>query len=280
MTGILLLLCWTVLRFSLAQTQLKGDGKGNEVKAETFWPIDNDNLYESIKPGQYKNPVIFEPIKNIRLSISSYQVTMFIDLTPYFEYFESYEGYLDGFLKDLADQSKMSFLARFHHQAAELGGDFVSNELDKVDCEQQTLCEKHSNSKICQRLLFSFCMTQRQYYQVTNSTVHIKETFMALKNKFLGMIDYMDETLQDVSVNKVPGRTKRHATSHLPNVKAEEKQQLIQILEILDKLPEGLSQPRGEGQFQPHHVEAGRGTLRMGTITEGEPHINKIDREK
>ena len=114
MTGILLVLCWTVLRFSLAQTQLKGDGKGNEVKAETFRPIDNDNLYESIKQGQYKNPVIFEPIKNIRLSISSYQVTTFIDLTPYFEYFESYEGYLHGFLKDLADQSKMSFLARFH----------------------------------------------------------------------------------------------------------------------------------------------------------------------
>ena len=103
---------------------------------------------------------------------------------------------------------------------------------------------------------------------------------MALKNKFLGMIDYMDETFRDVSVNKVPGRTKRHATSHLPNVKAEEKQQLIQTLEILDKLPEGLSQPQGEGQFQPHHVEAGCGTLRMGTITEGEPHINKIDREK
>ena len=89
----------------------------------------------------------------------------------------------------------MSFLARFHHQAVGLGGDFVSNELDKVDCEQQTLCEKHSNSKMCQRLLFSFCMTRRQYYQVTNSTVHIKETFMALKNKFLGMIVYMDETL-------------------------------------------------------------------------------------
>ena len=78
----------------------------------------------------------------------------------------------------------------------------------------------------------------------------------------------------------MPGRTKRHATSHLPNVKAEEKQQLIQTLEILGKLPEGLSQPRGEGQFQPHHVEAGHRTLQMGTITEGEPHINKIDREK
>ena len=181
MTGILLVLCWIVSGFSLAQTQLKGDGKGQKVKAETFQPIDNDNLYEAIKPGQYKYPVIFEPIKNIRLSISSYQVTKFIDLTPYFEYFESYEGYLDGFLRDLANQSKMSFLARFHDQAMELGGDFAPSELDEVDCKQQTLCEEHSNSKLCKRLLFNFCMTRRQYYQVTNYTVHIKETFMALK---------------------------------------------------------------------------------------------------
>ena len=209
MTGILLVLCWIVLGFSLAQTQLKGDGKGQKVKAETFQPIDNDNLHEAIKPGQYKYPVIFESIKDIRLSISSYQVTTFIDLTPYFEYFESYKGYLDGFLRDLADQSKMSFLARLHHQAMGLGGDFAPSELDEVDCKQQTLCQELSNSKLCQRLLFNFCMTRRQYYQVTNSTVHIKETFMALKNKFLGMIDYLDKTLQDVSVDKVPGRTKK-----------------------------------------------------------------------
>ena len=51
MTGTLLVLCWTVLGFSLAQTQWKGDGKGQKVKIETFQPIDNDNLYEVIKPG-------------------------------------------------------------------------------------------------------------------------------------------------------------------------------------------------------------------------------------
>ena len=47
--------------------------EGNQ--GEQYTSIDNDNLYAEprlLKQGQYLYPVIFEPIKNIRLSISSY----------------------------------------------------------------------------------------------------------------------------------------------------------------------------------------------------------------
>ena len=47
---------------------------------------------------------------------------------------------------------------------------------------------------MCHRLVFQFCMSQRQYYQITNATKHLQTTFLTLKNKFLGMIDYWDET--------------------------------------------------------------------------------------
>ena len=70
-------------------------------QGEQYTLIDNDNLYaepRQLKQGQYLYPVIFEPIKNIRLSISSYQVTTFVDLGPYFEYFEEYERYLNNFM--------------------------------------------------------------------------------------------------------------------------------------------------------------------------------------
>ena len=43
-------------------------------QGEQYTSIDNDNLYAEprlLKQGQYLYPVIFEPIKNIRLSISS-----------------------------------------------------------------------------------------------------------------------------------------------------------------------------------------------------------------
>ena len=80
-------------------------------QGEQYTLIDNDDLYtepHKLKQGQSLYPVIFEPIKNIRLSISSYQVTTFVDLGPYFEYFESYERYLNNFIVDLSDSSRMS----------------------------------------------------------------------------------------------------------------------------------------------------------------------------
>ena len=54
--------------------------------------IDNNNPFKE-KPttGQMEYPVIFEPIQNIKLSISSYQVTTFVDLDPYFDYFKNYD---------------------------------------------------------------------------------------------------------------------------------------------------------------------------------------------
>ena len=51
-----------------------------------FQSIDNEDVYRQTKLGQYKYPVIFEPMRNIRLSISSYQVTTFVDLNPFFAF--------------------------------------------------------------------------------------------------------------------------------------------------------------------------------------------------
>ena len=172
--------------------------RGNESSPNkrTFTPMDNLNQYTQMKTGQYKYPVIFEPIRNIHFSISSYQVTTFIDLKPYFDYFESYGQYLDDFLRDLADQSKMSFLAKYHHGTVKLGKNYPRDELDTVNCDTLATCDDHPSPNLCHRLLFNFCMSQRQYFQVTNSTVHIKETFVALRDKFLGIIDYLDETLR------------------------------------------------------------------------------------
>ena len=77
-----------ILMIHLTQAQQvdqKEELEGNQ--GEQYTSIDNDNLYaepRQLKQGQYLYPVIFEPVKNIRLSISSYQVTTFVDLSPYF----------------------------------------------------------------------------------------------------------------------------------------------------------------------------------------------------
>ena len=186
-------------------------GNGNSANKKSYIPIDNVNQYAQMKTGQYKYPVIFEPIKNIRLSISSYQVTTFID-------FESDEQYLDNFLKDLANQPKMSFLAKYHHGTMKLGKEYPGNKLDAVDCDTLAMCDNHPSLNLCHRLLFNFCMSQRQYFQITNSTVHIKETFVALQDKFLGIIDYLDETLRSITP-PTSGRQKRQVNAFRMQIK-------------------------------------------------------------
>ncbi|MCG8624193.1 MAG: hypothetical protein MJE68_19640, partial [Proteobacteria bacterium] len=206
-----------------------------------FQSIDNEDVYGQAKVGQYQYPVIFEPMRNIRLSISSYQVTTFVDLNPFFAYFENYEKYLNRFLQDLADKSKMSYLAKFHHSAGQLEDVFPKDELDEVNCAAPTQCEGHSQSKWCQRLVFTFCMTKHQYYQITNATEHIKITYTSLKNRFLGMIDYLDKTLRSVTVEKGKGknRNKRSTFGGRP-----QEIDIRGITTVLDKLSDLGTRPR------------------------------------
>ena len=281
MAGVELVLVLLVLGFgTISVTCLKNNEEMKE-KVQAYKPIDNDNLFQNIKTGQYKYPVIFEPIKNIRLSISSYQVTTFIDLTPYFEYFRSYEEYLEGFLNDLADQSKMSYLARYHHKVEELGKEFPESKIDKLNCETHTGCEGHSNLPLCQRLMFAFCMTQRQYYQITNSTMHIKETFQALKMKFLGMIDYLDETLRSETFVETDERVKRETLKpKIVNIRDREEQKIVQDLEMLSRLNVEIDRPRVTEEFQTKHVTFGKETLQVETLLDEDILLNTHTRKK
>ena len=131
--GIIILMIHIIQTQQVTQEEvLEGDQGGQ------YTSIDNDNLYaehRKLKQGQYLYPVIFKPIKNIRLSISSYQVTTFVDLGPYFEYFESYERYLNNFIVDLSDRSRVSYLVKYHHDVGKLRHKYPQTEIDWIDCE-------------------------------------------------------------------------------------------------------------------------------------------------
>ena len=273
-----------ILMIRLTQTQqvnqeeeLEGDQGGQ------YTSIDNDDLYaehRKLKQGQYLYPVIFKPIKNIRLSISSYQVTTFVDLGPYFEYFESYERYLNNFIVDLSDRSRMSYLAKYHHDAGKLRHKYKQTELDKINCERPEFCNKHSNRHMCDRLVFQFCMSQRQYYQITNATMHLQNTFLTLKNKFLGMIDYWDETLQSVTVGEEENATrkKRHSTKSAVPLRA--KNQIAHEMDVLTDIVEWIEQRRWSPQ-QPQDVWVTSEKLEMGQIkTREEEGVHLYSREK
>ena len=262
------------------QVDRKEELEGNQ--GEQYTSIDNDNLYaepRQLKQGQYLYPVIFEPVKNIRLSISSYQVTTFVDLSPYFQYFEEYERYLNNFRIDLADRSRMSYLAKYHHDAGKLRHQYPQTELDQIDCERQEFCNEVSNKPMCHRLVFQFCMTQRQYYQITNATKHLHTTFLTLKNRFLGIIDYWDETLQSVTVQQGnTTRKKRHSTPSTVPLKA--KNQIVHNMDVLTAAVEWIEKKRWNPQ-QSQDVWVAPEKLEMGQIiTREEKGVHMYSRKK
>ena len=86
--------------------------------------INNVNPYGEESPllqGQYPYPVIFEPIRHIKLSRSTYKVTSFIDFTPHIKAFKNFEKYLDDVSNDMNDTSKMGIL---EHLQETFGEDF------------------------------------------------------------------------------------------------------------------------------------------------------------
>ena len=63
-----------------------------------------------MKPGQYLEPVIFEPMEKIRLSRSTYKVSSFVDFRPYYRTFKAYGCYLLQFKQDLNDPQHIGSL--------------------------------------------------------------------------------------------------------------------------------------------------------------------------
>ena len=77
--------------------------------------INNANLYQGIvmTEDHGKYPVIFEPFQNVQTSRSTYKVTSFIDFTPYLEYFQQFERYLEVFKSSINDFENDPVLQEF-----------------------------------------------------------------------------------------------------------------------------------------------------------------------
>ena len=180
---------------------------------------------------------------------------------------------------DLVDRSRMSYLAKYHHDAGKLRQKYRQTELERINCEQPTFCNRHSSRHMCDRLVFQFCMTQHQYYQITNATKHLHTTFLTLKNRFLGIIDYWDETLQSVTVQKEnTTRKKRHSTGSTVPLKA--KNQIAHDMDVLTAAVEWIEKKIWNPQ-QPQDVWVAPEKLEMGQIiTREEKGVHMYSRKK
>ena len=95
------------------------DSSDTFIAKERYEPgvhtINNANPYQGVvvTEGHGKSPVIFEPLQNVQTSHSTYKVTSFIDLTPYLEYFQQFERYLEAFKSSINDFENDPILQEF-----------------------------------------------------------------------------------------------------------------------------------------------------------------------
>ena len=150
-----------------------------EKQVYNYHPIDNERPYVekgTIKPGTKVEPVIFEPLRNIELSRSTYKVTTFIDFTPKLEAFKRFEAYLNNFLGEIKD--------------ADITMNFRSMTTEN-----------------CQRFE---CKAQDQLERIKVDADNLKNYFLEIKDKFLTAIDHIDD---DEDPNSSANRQKRYASS-------------------------------------------------------------------
>ena len=89
-----------------------------EIYESGVHTINNANPYQGITvtEGHGKYPVIFELLQNVQTSRSTYKVTSFIDFTPYLEYFQQFERYLEAFKSSRNDFKNDPVLQEFREQ--------------------------------------------------------------------------------------------------------------------------------------------------------------------
>ena len=145
--------------------------------------INNSQLYQNrddLLPGPYPEPVIFEPIRSIRLSRSVYKVISFIDFGKYLDSFIFYEKYLAQFQADLKNTKKMDYLNMAVKANARREDDPGFDE----DWNYDVIDDKECNAQ---------CRMKEAYRKILVETEYLIETYRQIKNRFLTAIDHIDK---------------------------------------------------------------------------------------
>ena len=102
--------------------------------------IDNQNPYAGlppVEPGRGRQSVIFEPLQNVQMSRSNFQVTSFVDFQPYIGYFDNYEEYLNKFIETIAEIPHSTLYKAF---TKDIGGTFHGNDTHFPTCDSPPRC--------------------------------------------------------------------------------------------------------------------------------------------
>ena len=168
--------------------------------------INNANPYQGITvtEGHGKYPVIFEPLQNVQTSRSTYKVTSFIDFTPYLEYFQQFERYLEAFKTSIKNFEGDPILQEFREQTMVATNDkageackhypvcYAQSILYKLRIEQLQVLAQKREQECCLARHMQACLVLKQFEYILNVTEYVNENYLRVKEKFLRAIDYVE----------------------------------------------------------------------------------------
>ena len=169
--------------------------------------INNANPYQgvTVSEGHGKYPVIFEPLQNVQTSRSTYKVTSFIDFTPYLEYFQQFERYLEAFKSSINNFENDPVLQEFREQTMQATCNIKGEACRNYPaCYSQSLVYKLRSIEIqaiayrrererCMARHMQACLVLRQFEHILNVTEYVNENYLRVKAKFLRAIDYVED---------------------------------------------------------------------------------------
>ena len=169
--------------------------------------INNANPYQgvTVTEGHGKYPVIFEPLQNVQTSQSTYKVTSFIDFTPYLEYFQQFERYLEAFKSSISNFENDPVLQEFQEQTMRATRNIKGEACRHYPaCYSQSLLYKLRSIEIqaiahrrererCMARHMQACLVLRQFEYILNVTDYANENYLRVKVKFLRAIDYVED---------------------------------------------------------------------------------------
>ena len=252
--------------------------------------INNANPYQGVvvTEGHGKYPVIFEPLQNVQTSRSTYKVTSFIDFTPYLEYFQQFERYLEAFKSSINDFENDQVLREFREQTVQATRNIKGEACRHYPaCYSQSLLYKLRTIEIqaiayrrererCMAQHMQACLVLRQFEYILNVTEYVNENYLRVKAKFLRAIDYVEDiNVGEPNPTSSSSRHKRDSgTPFDTRMTLEETEYLIKLLTDLAAWDPTQNVTHREKRFIPLFASLGAA---IGSIVNA-GQIKKIKR--
>ena len=235
--------------------------------------IDNDNPYQvkqQLTKGQQLYPVVFEPLKHIKLSRSTFRVTTFVEFAPYIKSFDNFMDYLQQFIDDIRDPEHLIRLGgtvgvMFDKRMADLnrpieeikrscersfspqGGEGLNPRIDKGTCDPE------SPTSTCVIKYKEVCQVAAQYKAILESARYIKRAYIQIRDQFFSSINHLD-TLREEPDSEIRNKRNVEREENLQSINARltsnEVKSLNQVINKIKKtLPATYPQPRRTKRF-------------------------------